>query len=167
MTQPFQVLMLEGEFAQAPEGITARNGAEVVLLSEALAPFVGQRVRLAFHQSFPRAPQPSIPGFGSCLTSDCAFHRLRPDLLLNVSVEGVLVENAGTYSITGFDGQVKPLPFEFLAGHYGRVAAASLLDVERMREAVLASENPEALAVQAASLRDVVEQIKQKTKGAL
>ena len=101
----------------------------------------GQRVRIAAHYLPSSPPDMSHPGAGSCLwpVGKCPAGHVGNSLwLFNVTGEGVLVsKGGGVWGIEGASGQEQILPLgTLLPGHRARVAAASLLSVEEMRDAV-------------------------------
>ena len=71
-----------------------------------------------------------FPGGSGCPVG----HDRHPDRMLTFHLEGVLREDP--WSIEKFDGSVVPIPFRGMPGHYGRLAAATIPDLERMKEAL-------------------------------
>ena len=125
---------------------TVGRGSAPVGWADILAPVLGQRVQLALHHLPPHGVQPDLPGAGSCLYlkgQRCPIHELHPDRLLSFHSEGTL--HSDPWRLIRFDGTMLPIPVQGMPGHYGRVGAASLVDVEKMRDQ-LAQLSPEALA---------------------
>lgn len=155
----FQAILLEGVFytseeiypdskGQISEGFCdLRVQGQKKSVYETLASFVGQRVRIAIHQLPEMPPDLLRWGGGSCLWQDaghCPFgHHETPHRIYNVSGEGILLydldhkANSGGWWIQRFDGVQEILPLAHaLVGHRGRVACATVLTVEEMRDAV-------------------------------
>jgi hypothetical protein len=84
--------------------------------------------------------------------------------LFNLSVEGVLNRAADRWSVESFDGQTHPLPLtEMLVGHHARVASATVVDIDKMREALErngGSDMVEELVGRADDLRDILSRIR-------
>jgi hypothetical protein len=156
------------------EGVFTRNGMAIhgprdTTVEAELRPLVGKRVRLAMHHLPPNLHNlnPDKWGGGSCLwqPSPCpAGHHERPDYLFNLSAEGVLWdrEKYDGWCIERLDGTILDLPFRKMAGHHGRLAAATLIDVEKMRDALTpeALAGVEGLSVQADALREMLERMR-------
>ena len=131
----FRACLIEGVFYDDLRCDSGQNlQAELQLLE-------GQRVRLAAHYLPPSPPDRNRPGAGSCLwpAGKCpAGHIANPLWLYTLSGEGTLLpKSRGVWALEGLDGQEQILPLGLLLpGHQARVAAASLLSVEEMRDAV-------------------------------
>lgn len=126
----------EGSFRILPSPIASFKN-----VYDELHPLIGFRVRIAMHHLPPNlaALDDSRWGGGSCLwqPSPCpAGHHVRPGYLLNVTGEGVLRHEDGVWFLDQLDGSEFPLPFDQMVGHYGRIAAATLLDVDKLRDSL-------------------------------
>lgn len=163
----FTTILLEGIFYEEGAHLVVRTEVGVVPVAAKLAPLLGARVQFAAHHLPPNPPDLQRWGGGSCLWegtgSPCpAGHGTHPLFLFNVSSDGVLTEDGGAWFLDRFDGTRTPLHLRALIGHYGRIATATLLSVEAMRD-VLASngvEGVEDLGVRADELREILTRIK-------
>jgi len=159
----FQVILLEGSFSADDSDLRVQlDDGSHKSVYEALRPLVGQRVQFALHHLPPHGIEVGKPGAGSCLHPEgvgCPVsHDQYPDRMLTFHLDGVLREDP--WSIERFDGSVIPIPFRGLPGHYGRVAAATILDMERMREA-LSRFSPQALkGLQGSEVEDLLERLR-------
>lgn len=106
-----------------------------------LQALVGQEVQIAVHQ----CPQPPFtgPGLGSCLwPKGCPYgHQNVPKQLFQLAERGVLVYDldhehcSGGWWIEKFDGSRVMLPLVIgLVGHHGRIAIATIMQVEKLRD---------------------------------
>lgn len=136
----FHIAYTEGIFEG--EGLFVREDEKdkAIWVTELLAPLLNQSVRLALVQAPPGKIDPEKWGGGCCLWQSKGYcpagHHQDPYFLLNFAFEGVLSKTGDTFHITVFDGSVKTLPLPQMEGHYGRLAVATLLDVEKMRDAL-------------------------------
>jgi hypothetical protein len=133
----FRAILLEGLFFQSLEGdLSVRTEAgEVLSVGDRLRLFVGESVQLAYHHLPSAGLDPEAWGWGSCLwkPAECpAGHHLDPKQLFNASAQGLLQEDP--WRLHQFDGSTLTLDFSVMPGHYGRLAAAMIPDVEKMRE---------------------------------
>lgn len=137
----FQIVLIEGLFYNRDGDLFVEqdNGEHRSVLTT-LLPLVGQRVQFAIHHLPPHGIQAGEPGAGACKFpggKGCPVgHDVHPDRLLGFHLDGVL-QNNPSWGLTKFDGTVAPIPFAGMDGHYGRVAAATIVDVEAMRESLL------------------------------
>jgi hypothetical protein len=189
MSSEFQALLLEGVFYLSDELCVdshgkSREGWNKLMVStpegvldvyDQLRPYVGQRVQLAVHHVPANPPDPTRWGGGCCLWEPhgvCLFgHHDRPMELYNVSGQGILVydldhsKSEGGWWLAHFDGSRTPLLLgHVLPGHQARVAAATLFDVEAMREKLVSSgglDQVDALGSKVTELRDLVERLTQ------
>lgn len=76
-------------------------------------------------------------------------------------MDGVL--RADPWRVEKFDGTVATVPFRGMEGHYGRLAAATMVDVEKMREA-LGQLNPAAFSSAGLKSQDLEEILAQLRK---
>lgn len=163
MSDGFHALLLEGVFHRGPDLVcSTKEGTKDV--SEALRPLLGTRVRIAAHHC-PPWPEPTRWGGGSCAWQEnggiCpAGHAWRPTWLYNVSVEGVLEQTDDLdWRVVGFDGTTTDLELHtMMDGHFGRVLAASVVSVEKMRDALAASRMTEGVDP-ITSLQDVIDRV--------
>ncbi len=135
----FKALLLEGLFYKRDGSLyVEHDGGTHTPLDEAMAPLADQRVQFAVHHLPPNGIQAGEPGAGSCKFPGgrgCPVgHDRYPDRLLAFHLDGVL--RRGPWRIEKFDGSVVAVPFLGMDGHYGRVAGATIVDVEAMREAM-------------------------------
>jgi len=75
-------------------------------------------------------------------------------------MEGVLKQDP--WRVEKFDGSVVPVPFAAMPGHYGRLGAATVVDVSKMRDALAGLDVETALAsgMGAQDLEKVLERLK-------
>ena len=137
----FKVLLIEGLFYDRGGDLFVEQDHGVHRsVTEALSPLVGQRVQFALHHLPPHGIEAGAPGAGSCRFPEgkgCPVrHDEFPDRLLGFHLDGVL-QGAPSWGMQKFDGTVVPIPFSGMVGHFGRVAAATILDVEAMRDSLL------------------------------
>ncbi len=155
----FNVVLLEGVFS-GPH-LTVPGGS----VDDAIAEFVGTRVRLAAHHLPADPVDPTRWGGGSCTyqPDPCPFgHHDDPTRMYSYSGEGVLDRDGRDWTITRFDGTVDRVGVRALVGHRGRVAVAPVVDVDAMRDAVAASGVGSDLGVRADELRRVLERLRRK-----
>lgn len=138
VSSSFQAILLEGLFYERDGSfyVEQDNGTHTSV-TETLTPLAGKQVQVALHHLPPQV-QPGLPGAGSCRFPQgigCPVrHDLHPDRLLSFHLEGVLQPQP--WSLVKFDGCTVILPLSGMVGHYGRLAATSVVDVEKMREAL-------------------------------
>jgi len=164
----FRALLVEGVFYKTDSRLLCASDRGVVDVNAMLSPLQGQRVRLAAHHLPPNPPDPTKWGGGCCLweqTGRCpAGHHARPTWLFNLSHEGILVQDGATWVVESFDGTRTPFRLEeMLVGHQARVAAATVLDLEKMRDALGAaggSDEVESLVERANDLHDLLSRIR-------
>jgi hypothetical protein len=143
----FHAILVEGLFyMKGSELFVEQFHGRHVAFDEILDPVVDLEVQIALHHFPPHGIQPDLPGAGSCRWHagiNCPVqHDIYPDRLLSFHMAGVL--RKGPWRVEKFNGSVPPLPLVGMPGHYGRIGAASIVDVEKMREA-LAKMSPEAM----------------------
>lgn len=154
----FRACLIEGAFY---EDLRCGSGQNLQVELHALE---GQRVRIAAHYLPVSPPDMSRPGAGSCLwpIGKCpAGHQTRPDWLFAMTGEGILsYKSKGLWVIEGLDGQEQQIPLgTLLPGHQARVAAASLLTIEEMRDTVTRA----GLSDRVANLQDLLQRASRKT----
>lgn len=135
----FQVILLEGLFYERDGQLhVEQDDGQHLVVQDALAPVLGQRIQLAFHHVPPHGVQVDKPGAGSCRfpggTGCPVRHDQHPTRMLSFVGEGVLHQDP--WRVVKFDGTVTGLPLAGMVGHYGRLGATMVADLERMREAV-------------------------------
>ena len=155
----FNAVFLEGLFyEQGGSFFVEQDGGIHTPLMTSLTPLLGSRVQFAVHHLPPGGVQPGQPGAGSCRFPagvGCPVqHDKYPDRLLSFHLDGVL--RADPLRIEKFDGSVVPVPLGGMVGHFGRVAAATIVDVEAMRES-LAGLNPSAFTSAGLGSQDLEE----------
>jgi len=157
----FKAVLLEGVFGDSPKGVCASGKA----VADELRPLVGERIRFAMHHLPPNLTHLDISrwGGGSCLwqPAPCpAGHHQDPGWLLNVTEEGTLDDQ---WDIHRLDGTVFRLPLELMVGHYGRLAAATLFEVEKMRDALTIDDlaTVDSLGGKIDSLRELLDRMRQ------
>ena len=161
----FRTLLIEGYFLNSTD-MNLNEGLSVNLTTdvyEKLSAFVGEDIQLAIHHLPPGQPDPGKPGLGSCewLTPCPAGHDTDPHKLLSVHGQGVLRHEGTRWWLDRFDGTQQEFPLHLLDGHHGRIAAATVFDVEKMRESLGgAAGQLETLGVKAESLKDLLTQLK-------
>jgi hypothetical protein len=162
-----RTILLEGLFYTQEGKLTTGHGD---FLIDHLEPLIGQEIHLAIHFLPPNPPEMDRWGGGCCMwqPAPCpAGHHEHPDRLLNVAVQGVLGRDTTTdrWWIDQFDGKQVVIPFILLDGHHGRVAAASVFDVQKMQESLsdITPESLETLSIRATSLRDMLDQLRKHT----
>jgi len=158
-----RTVLVEGLFyTQEGDLVTERGDS----LYQHIMPLVGQDIQLAVHFMPPIPPDPGKWGGGCCMwqPAECpAGHHEHPDRILNISLRGVLVQETGDrWFLDTFDGKRVGIPFVLLDGHYGRVAAATVPDVQAMQEALgsINWESVEAMGFRANNLRDLMERLR-------
>lgn len=169
----FQVVLVEGVFDQQGGEYLVRSDAVSPAKSvhDELKPMVDTRIRVALHHLPPDLGDLEGKwGGGSCLwqPSPCpAGHHERPGYLLNVTGEGILrySEQRRLWRIDRLDGSNFVLPFELMVGHYGRLAAATLLDIEKMRDELTLDDldSVESLGTKLESVKELLEQLRRMT----
>ena len=131
------LVLVEGVF-KAEEGQTVvaqpQRAESAVPIEQQLKDMVGNQVQFAMHQ-LPSMPlDPAKRGLGSCLVEGkCPVgHDDGNWELYNVTAQGVLRDSP--WRIEQFDGTEVALRFDWMAGHVGRMACASLTQLESLRE---------------------------------
>lgn len=153
----FHVVLTEGLFYLHNNSLCMEeDGGQHKRVAGILTPLVGQRVQLAVHHLPPQVDH-GKPGLGSCcwlpLGAGCPVrHDLTPDRLLSFHAEGVLRDEP--WRLEKFDGTVVTIPFSGMPGHYGRLAVASMPDLDQMRD-ILAKLDPASLAAAGVKAEDL------------
>ena len=167
----FRVVLAEGVFYEEKAEVLIRQGpvAPAKSVLEELTPLVGKRIRLAMHHLPPnlQALDESKWGGGCCLwqPAPCpAGHHERPGYLLNVTGDGVLrYDDKGSWHLDMLDGSKLRLPFDQMVGHFGRLAAATLLDVDKLRDTLSPDDLDQVTAMSSklGSIKEMLERMRQ------
>jgi hypothetical protein len=168
----FRALLIEGIFYEDDaRRLLCDTGRGVKDVRVDLRALLGQRVRIAAHH-LPRDPDPLRWGGGACLwqpSGRCpAGHHDRPTWLYNFVAEGVLDETEDVFRVEGFDGGVVEVALAtMLPGHHARVAAATVLSAEAMREALDASgmeSSVEGLGARIENLQEILGRLRTRSE---
>jgi hypothetical protein len=180
----FQAILLEGLFSGGTEDpdpkegwgpltvdlstVTVQMGGEQKSLIQTLEPLIGCQINISFHHTPPMPPDPTKWGGGCCYWQPYGWcpadHHNQPGMLLNVVGEGVLQMEDGLYTVKGFDGTIKDLPLHNLIGHDARVAAATAMDIAKMRESLdnmVGDLGMEALGQKTDNLKEIMARLQQ------
>jgi len=192
----FDALLIEGVFFQKDSdddcmgGLHCQldNGQQVSVIN-AMMRLNGSHVQISVHHLPPMPPDPTKQGGGCCLwggndprfqsaggTTFCPFgHHKEPTKLLNVVANGILKLDVGfydsetTFVVHQFDGTEVKLPFQHhLPGHYGRIAAATFVDIDKMKDILMKSgglDAVEGMGQKATDLRDLLGRLADPKKG--
>lgn len=166
----FRAILLEGVFYQR-DGVlycASDKGEQPVWAN--IEPMLGTRIRIAAHHLPPNPPDPNRWGGGCCLWESVGYcpagHHTAPMSLHNFSEEGVLRQEGAVWSLLDFRGHEHALDMvRWLNGHHARIAAATLLDVEQMRESLdsLSVDSLDTLGVKASDLLSLIEQMQRRS----
>jgi len=176
----FNAILLEGKFTLQDLDKTKRFDsvdAEKVIVKpenkpqcrvvDVLRPAVGQEIVFSMHH-VPISMNPFLWGGGNCIWQSegwCpAKHHLDPLYFFNMSESGVLEEVDGVWQLRTFMGKVEEIPFEVMIGHFGRIAAATVIDTEKMKEELMTC-SPETLAAMGLSAAEAREMLEKMSKG--
>jgi len=173
MQEGFDTILIEGLFYKDAEGcLKARSfdGTETSV-EEILKRFRGREIQLAMHH-LPNIPLvPDRWGGGCCMwqaSGKCpAGHHEDPSFLLSVAGRGVLDCPDGWQLVT-FEGEVVSIPLHQMEGHYGRIAAVTIVDLEKLRESLaktVGMDRVEAIGVQASQLQAMLGQLHSALRG--
>lgn len=131
------MVLLEGVFKQS-DGKTVvdqPHRQNVAVVEDALALLVGHHVQFAMHH-VPALPfDPTLRGLGAChVEGQCPLgHDDGKFDLYNVTASGVLRQDP--WRVEQFDGTEEPVRLDCMVGHMGRLACASVTELEKLREA--------------------------------
>lgn len=152
----FKAFLLEGLFYEQDGDFYVDQSSEHVSVREVLTPLLGQRVQFALHHAPLHGIRAEVPGAGTCqypLGRGCPVrHDLKPNYLLSFHLDGVL--RLDPWRVDTFEGKEVHIPWEGMVGHYGRLAVATIVDVEKMLD-TLAGINVESLNAMGVDTRDL------------
>lgn len=165
MLNDFNAILIEGLFYENSGVIhIEKDDGTHVSFPDVVAPCVGQNVQVALHHLPPYGIDLNKPGAGCCqypAGKGCpVFHDRYPDRLLSFHHEGVLTE--GPWRVRTFDGVSVTLPLAGMVGHFGRLGVATVIDVEKLRDA-LGFISPEGLAasgIDSKNLEDLLNRLR-------
>jgi hypothetical protein len=167
----FRTILAEGDFYDDAGAIKVQCRGEIIDVSALLATLIGDEIHLAIHYVPPMPPDMTKWGGGCCnyqISGFCpAGHHTDPYRLLNVHGQGVLRFNAHTgWCLEKFDGSRQEFPIKLLVGHHARLVAATVFDVEKMRDSIspMDMDQVDCLGVKAESLQDILVQLKKQVK---
>lgn len=155
----FHAVLLEGLFFLTEEhDLLVQTTAGVQSVYTALRPLVGQQVYVTVHHVPSDPVDGSRWGGGSCFwqPARCPFgHHERPASLFNLVIQGTLYP-PGDWHVGCADGSTVYLHLAaYLPGHTARIAVATAMTAEQMRETA-AGVGVESLGQRVADLRDLV-----------
>jgi len=152
----FHAVLLEGLFFTSPEGdlqVQTETG-ENIPVRDRLVPLVGQHIQLAVHHVPSGGIDLAAWGWGSCQwkPADCpAGHHKKPGFLFSFAGNGVLEQDPWRLGSTH-------IRFSMMPGHYGRLAAATIPDIESMKDE-MAAMDPDVLGVKISELHEMVRKL--------
>ncbi len=162
----FRTILAEGDFYEEDGLVKVQCRGQVVSVTELLTPLLGEDIQLAIHYVPTEHPDATKWGGGCCHYQDSGFcpagHHEDPYRILNVHGQGVLRRDSEGWWLEKFDGGRQDFPVELLAGHHARLAAATMFDVGKMRDALKPEDlaKVEDLGVRATQLQDIITQMK-------
>lgn len=159
----FHAILLEGSFFSDPRGLSIRTTqGPVVLVDSALAPLENEHAQIALHYLPAGGLKPGAWGMGSCewYPRACPVgHHQNPGYFFSFVGHGVLRRDPWRLDL--FAGGSTEIQFEKMLGHHGRMAAATVMSVEAMREK---ADLGAVTGVGAESLKDLFRQLGSKGK---
>lgn len=128
-------VLVEGTFVQEADTLTiVQEDGKRYSIEGSLGPLVGDNVQLSLHH-LPRLDHHwDTRGAGCCLWPEgqCPFgHDAKPQRFHSVVATGVLERDP--WQVRAFDGTLTPLHFDWMVNHKGRLACASLSQLETLR----------------------------------
>jgi hypothetical protein len=160
----FHAVLLEGLFYLDENGVlqVRSDGGSIQSVETVLRPLVGEHIQLAVHHLPTGGVQPGAWGWGCCQwkPAECpAGHHNKPDFLFNFSGNGVLQQEPWRLNL--FTGGSSEIDFAKMPGHLGRLAAATVPDVEKMRDSLasLKESGSGVMGVKVDELRDMVQRL--------
>jgi hypothetical protein len=146
------MMLLEGQFRKDPDGTVwvdappDRNG-NLMTVTASLQALIGHHVQFAMSH-LPSLPLDSTRrGLGSCNWGDapCPFgHTVDMFDIYTVTAQGTLEHDptqTNPWSIVSFDGTTTEIRLDWMVGHNGRIACASITELEKLRESVATMAN--------------------------
>ena len=133
------MIMLEGLFRSDKEGNVwvdqPYHNGDILAITALLPNLVGHHVQFAMHQTPVMPFDSTLRGLGSChVEGICPCgHDDGYFNLYNIVANGTL--RADPWRIEQFDGTTVDLRLDLMVGHDGRLACASITELEKMREA--------------------------------
>ena len=170
----FDTLVVEGLFYREEGGplLSRSVDGKVSNVTEQLDRMKGRELQLAMHHlpDYPLAA--NRWGGGCCLWQATgnycpAGHHENPSFLLSVSGRGVLRQTEDGWCLETFEGTHIGMPLNQMEGHMGRIAAVTIIDLEKMKDSMSSVdlEKVDTLGVQAKQLQDILSQLQELTKG--
>ena len=173
MSEKFKALLVEGIFNTKEDlaifkksgfcpwnTIVVDEGEGKKDLESILSPYIGENISFAAHHTV-NPDTPLLKGFGSCLAegnSWCVFeHHKHPSRAFSFNTEGVLRQEDHHLYVEKFDGRKDFIPLFMLVGHRGRIAAATVFDVEKMKETVFSHSD---LKDQMSEMMEMIEKLR-------
>lgn len=169
--ESFDTILVEGIFYHDPDGklLVKSLTGPVIPLDETLARVQDREVQLAMHHlpEFPLAPDKW--GGGCCMWQSIgtcpAGHHKDPSYLMNLSGRGILRRKDDVWFLETFEGTKQILPVDQLEGHNARVAVVTVVDLEKMKDALSGFnlDQIETLGVKAQQLQNMLGQLQEMT----
>jgi len=133
----FKAILIEGLFYARDGNLCVEDDdGNHSTVDAILTPMLDKQVQLAVSHLPPHGIEADQPGAGCCRYPGgvgCPVeHDQFPTRLLSFHKEGVL--RSDPWRIDQFDGSSSRIPFRGMPGHFGRLASATIVDVEAMRE---------------------------------
>lgn len=169
--ESFDTILIEGVFYSDADGrlFAKPPSGSAVSVEDTLAVVLGREVQLAMHH-LPEYPLvPDKWGGGCCLWQSIgkcpAGHHDNPSYLMSMTGRGILRCEGAAWFLTTFEGTGVVLPLEQLEGHHARIAAVTILDLEKMKDALSGFDidKVETIGVQAKQLQDMLCQLQAMT----
>lgn len=166
----FRTVFAEGDFYLDGDSLKVKFRGDITDVTQVLESLLGEEIQLAIHYVPPMPPDMTKWGGGCCnlqATGYCpAGHHEDPFKLLNVHGQGVLRHGSDAWYLEKFDGTKQIFPVHFLAGHHARLVAATVFDVEKMRDSLpsAVAEQVDSLGTKAKSLQDILNQLSAQVK---
>lgn len=171
MGEMFCSILAEGDFYKEDGILKVVHRNQVIEIHPLLKPLLGEEVQIAIHFVPSENPDLTKWGGGCCNLQESGFcpagHHKDPYRILNEHGQGVLnLDSDGRWWLQKFDGTRQTIDIGLLAGHHARLVAATVFDVEKMRDSLSpeAMEQVEGLGVKATRLQDLIGQLNQHIK---
>ena len=169
----FDTILIEGIFyrdetsslmARAPEG-------KVSAVDQVLGRLENLEIQFAMHH-LPEMPLiPDRWGGGCCMwqaSGKCpAGHHENPSFLLSIAGRGVLRRQEDGWHLATFEGEDISIPLHQMEGHMGRIAAVTIIDLNKLRDSIssIDLEKIDTVGIQATQLQEVLGQLQEAMKG--